>query len=163
MSGRQPVPSRIRGQLAWLIACATRVLRPRVLLAVAITVILGASLAACGNQGIGLARQACTHVGRSITLLHQADRSPESSSAADLNHKAYIEMLAALPIAAEATYVDNQWQALMATLSQSSQVPEAQLVPALQAECRMANNSVFNQTPPPSSIPPPATTSNSSP
>jgi hypothetical protein len=132
-----------------------------VLVVVAFTLALGASLAACGNQGIGLARQACTHVGRSITLLNQADHTHDSSNATELSHKAYVELLAALPIAAEATYVDNQWQALMATLSQSSQVPETQLVPALQAECRMANNSVFNQTPPPSSIPPPSTGSGS--
>jgi hypothetical protein len=118
--------------------------------------VLGASLAACGNQGIGLARQACDDVGRSITLLHRADRSPDSPGAAQLDHKAYAELLAALPIAAQATYVDNQWQALMTTLSQSSQVPESQLVPALQAECRVANHSVFNQAPPPTSIPPPS-------
>ncbi len=126
-------------------------------------VALGASLAACGNQGIGLARQACSDVGRSITLLHQADRPQSSSSAAQLNHRAYVELLAALPIAAEATYVDNQWQALMTTLSQSSQLPEARLVPALEAECRVANSSVFNQAPPPSSIPPPAVTPTSTP
>ena len=51
-------------------------------------------------NGIGLAKQACTHVDRSITLLHRADRPPDSSSASSLNHKAYIELLAALPIAA---------------------------------------------------------------
>ncbi len=141
--------------MAWLTARRARVARPRAVLAVAVVIALGASLAACGNQGIGLARQACGDVGRSITYLHQADRSQDASSAAQLQHKAYVELVAALPIAAEATYVDNQWQALMATLSQSSQVPEVQLVPALQAECRVANNSVFNQAPPPSSIPPP--------
>jgi hypothetical protein len=122
--------------------------------AVAFAVALGASLAACGNQGIGLARQACDHVGRSITLLHQADRTESASGATELDHKAYAELQTALPIAAQATYVDNQWQALMTTLSQSSQVPETTLVPALRAECRVADNSVFNQAPPPSSVPP---------
>jgi hypothetical protein len=142
--------------LAWLTARRLRVARPRAVLAVAIVFVLGASLAACSNQGIGLARQACDDVGRSITLLHQADRSQDPSSSAELHRRAYVELVAALPIAAQATYVDNQWQALMTTLSQSGQVPEAELVPALRAECRLANNSVFNQTPPPSSIPPPS-------
>ena len=141
-----------------MIAWRARFVRPRAVLVVAVIVALGTLLTACGNQGIGLARQACSDVGRSITLLHQADRSHDSSSAAELHQKAYVELLAALPIAAEATYVDNQWQALMTTLSQSSQVPETQLVPALQAECRVANNSVFNQAPPPTSIPPPSAT-----
>ena len=142
--------------MAWLTALRARVIRPRAVLVVAATLVLGASLAACGNQGIGLARQACNDVNRSISLLNQADRAHTSSSAAQLNHKAYIELLAALPISAEATYVDNQWQALMTTLSQSSQLPESKLVPALQAECRIADNSVFNQAPPPSKIPPPS-------
>jgi hypothetical protein len=142
--------------LAWLIELRTRVARPRAVLAVAAVLALGASLAACDSQGIGLARQACGDVGRSITLLHEADRTHDSSNATELNHKAYMALMAALPIAASATYVDNQWQALMTTLSQSSEIPETQLVPALQAECRVANNSVFDQSPPPSSIPPPS-------
>jgi hypothetical protein len=156
LPGRQPIPARISRQLAWLIGRRARLVRPRALFPIALTVALGISLASCGNQGIGLARQACGHVGHSIALLHQADRAQESANAAELEHKAYIELLAALPIAAEATYVDNQWQALMTTLSQSSQVAEVRLVPALEAECRVANRSVFNQAPPPSSVPPPS-------
>ncbi len=43
----------------------------------------------------------------------------------------------------------------MTTISESDRVPETTLVDALTAQCRMADNSTFNQPPPPSSIPPP--------
>ena len=63
----------------------------------------------------------------------------------------FLAILAAIPVAAQAAYHDIQWEALSTTLSEASRVPEPVLVPALQAECQTADNSVFNQPPPPSS------------
>jgi hypothetical protein len=117
---------------------------------------LGATVSACGNNGTALAKQACTHVTLSISLLHKSEApTDQSTQAAELKNRAYVELLSALPIAAQAASQDEQWQALMTTLSESNRVPEATLVDALTAQCRLAASSTFNQPPPPSSIPPP--------
>ncbi len=142
--------------MARLSARVARAARRRQIAAVAVTVALGAGLAACGNQGTDLARQACSHVTRSLSLLHKAQHEQDPARAAVLDHQAYAELLAALPIAAEAAYHDEQYQALMTTLSQSSQVGEAKLASALTSECAIAESSPFNQAPPPSKVPPPA-------
>ncbi len=124
----------------------------------ALIVWVGASLSACGNSGTTLARQACTHINRSIALLKESDHPSGRSEAARLRQQAYNELRAALPIAAEAAYHDGQWQALMTTVSESNRVQETTLVSALKAQCSAADNTVFGQqAPPPSSIPPPAT------
>lgn len=128
----------------------------RPVIAIVAAIAFGTVLGACGNNGLSLAKQACTHVDRSILLLQQAARQTDPSRAAQLDHQAYAELLDALPISAQAAYRDAQWQALMTTLSESNSVPEPTLVPALVANCRLADNSVFGQPSPPSSIPPPS-------
>ena len=117
---------------------------------------LGATLTACGNDGTALAKQACTHVDRSLSLLTRAARQADVTMAAQLQQQAYIQLRQALPIAAQAAYRDGQWQSLMTTVSESGRVPETTLVSALRAQCQQADNSAFGQSPPPSSIPPPA-------
>lgn len=113
-----------------------RLLRPTVGLAVALG--CGIGLTACGNSGLTLAKQACTSVDRSIALLDEAARTSDPATAAALRTKSYNDLLAALPVAAEAAYHDAQWQALMTTLSESNEVQETTLVPALRAECHVA-------------------------
>jgi hypothetical protein len=115
----------------------------------------GASLSACGNSGATLAKQACGHINRSISLLKESDLEADHGDAAQLKQQAYDQLRTALPIAAEAAYSDGQWQALMTTVSESNRVPEATLVGALQAQCKAADATIFGQVPPPSSIPPP--------
>jgi hypothetical protein len=122
---------------------------------------LGATLSACGNSGTVLAKQACSHVDRSLSLLTQAAHQSDPATAARLQQQAYNQLRQALPIAAEAAYHDGQWQALMTTVSESNRVPEATLVDALRAQCQQADSSIFGQPPPPSSIPPPAPVSSS--
>jgi hypothetical protein len=117
---------------------------------------LGIALSACGSNGTALAKQACTHVDRSIGLLKQSAHQSDQIEAARLTQRAYIELRDALPIAAQAAYDDGQWQALMTTVSESNRVPETTLTGALTAQCRVADSSTFDQAPPPSSIPPPA-------
>ena len=118
---------------------------------------LGSALSACGSgNGTALAKQACTHVDRSIGLLKESALQSDKTDAARLTQRAYIELRDALPIAAKAAYLDGQWQALMTTVSESNRVPETTLTTALAAQCRVADSSTFDQAPPPSSIPPPA-------
>lgn len=121
-----------------------------------IAVGLGTVLSACGNNGTDLAKQACTHVNLSLSLLHRSDTGTDQAEAAQLKERALVQLLAALPIAAQAAGQDEQWQALMTTISESDRVPEATLAGALTAQCRQADSSTFDQPPPPSSIPPPA-------
>jgi hypothetical protein len=123
---------------------------------------LSATLSACGGiSGTALAKQACTHIDRSITLLRESERQTDLTEAARTKERAYIELRDALPIAAQAAYQDGQWQSLMTTVSESNRVPETTLTSALTAQCGMADRSTFNQAPPPSSIPPPASVSSS--
>ncbi len=122
---------------------------------------LGATLSACSNSGASLARQACGHIDRSLTLLARSNHETDVTTAAQLRQEAYRQLRQALPIAAEAAYNDGQWQALMTTVSESNRVPETTLVDALTVQCQQADSSPFGQPPPPSSIPPPAPVSSS--
>ncbi len=128
----------------------------RLLVAAGVTIGLAVGLSACGNSGTALAKQACSHVNRSISLLAESGHQTDAGQTADLQQQAYNQLRDALPIAAQAAYQDGQWQALMTTISESNRVPESTLVSALQAQCQQADSSTFNQAPPPSSIPPPA-------
>jgi hypothetical protein len=133
-----------------------RMARPAV--TVTAVVGLGIGLAACGDSGQSLARQACTHVDKSISLLEQSSRASNSDPlrASAMEAQAEAQLRTALPIAAEAAYDDGQWQALMTTLSESNRVSPATLMPALSQQCATAQSSPFNQPAAPSSIPPPA-------
>ena len=88
----------------------------------------GAVLSACAASAGDLARASCAHVNPSITLLHQASRTTDAAEAATLNERAYIQLLQAIPIAAQAAYHDIQWQSLATTLSEANRVPESHAV-----------------------------------
>lgn len=111
----------------------------------------GTAVAACGASAGGLAKASCAHVNASLSLLNKAGHTTDASDAAELREKAYVQLLAAIPIAAQAAYHDIQWEALSATLSEANRVPENELVPSLQTQCQSADSSVFDQQPPPSS------------
>jgi hypothetical protein len=110
---------------------------------------LAIGLAGCANHNaLELARQACGHVDRSLAIYHDAEQSPGSSRAAAEQGQAIAQLRSALPIAAIAAGEAPQWQALMATLSESTRVPESDLVHALEAQC--AATSTNGVVPPPS-------------
>ena len=111
----------------------------------------GGALTACAASAGDLAQASCKHVHASLALLAQADHAPDPTTAAKLRDRAYLALLPAIPIAAQAAYHDIQWEALSTTLSEANRVPEPVLVPSLQTQCQRADNSVFNQAPPPSS------------
>ncbi len=110
----------------------------------------GSVVAGCGASAGDLARASCVHVNASLALLDRADGTPDSAEATKLKALAYIQLLQAIPIAAQAAYHDIQWQSLATTLSEANRVPETTLIPALQAQCHTADASVFGQVPPPS-------------
>jgi hypothetical protein len=130
---------------------------PRWATGLVIIVGCGIGLAACSGGGVSLARSACVHIDRSITLYKQASSESDSARSAELMQQAYIQLQDALPLAARAAGKDAQWQALMTTVSESSRVPESALISALTDQCVVAKQSSPFQPLPPSSIPPPAT------
>ena len=118
--------------------------------------VLGVTLAACSNNGLSLAKQACGHINRSFSLLERAKHGSDPSEVSDLQQQAYDQLRDALPIAAQAANHDGQWQALMTTIAESNRVPESTLTTALAAQCQEADSSAFGEPAPPTSIPPPA-------
>lgn len=116
---------------------------------------LGAGLVACSNGGAGLARQACSHIDRSIALYQQSTHQSDPRQSAALAQQAYLDLREALPLAAAAASNNGQWQALMTTVSESNRVAEAHLLVALRAQCAMANNTTSQLPPIPTTIPPP--------
>jgi hypothetical protein len=98
---------------------------------------LALSLAGCASNagGLSLARRACQHVDTSLSIYRTAEEDPASSAFAGEQARANEQLREALPIAASAAGESSQWQALMATLSESTRLPESDLEPALQAQC----------------------------
>ncbi|MDA8149182.1 MAG: hypothetical protein M0Z93_10465 [Actinomycetota bacterium] len=124
------------------------------------TVVAGASvgLTACSSSGVTLAREACSHVNRSIALYTRSlHDSPKEAGV--LQEQAYLQLRFALPIAAQAATSNAQWQALMTTLSETNRVSEHYLLQALRAQCGEADSSTAGQpTPPTTGQPTPPTT-----
>ena len=98
-------------------------------------------LSACSNGGgQALAQQACVDVNRSIADYEHANRpGTPPATAARLLREADVELRAALPLAAQANSDDGSWNALMTTISEISVVDEGHLVPALRAQCVVAD------------------------
>jgi hypothetical protein len=99
-------------------------------------------LSACGTQGgQALAQQACVHVHRSVAAFESATRAgTPAANVAQLQKRAAEELRLALPLAAAANSDDGSWNSLMTTISESSWVDEGHLVPALDAQCVVADN-----------------------
>jgi hypothetical protein len=107
-----------------------------------LVVTLSCALAACSSSsGQSLAQQACVHVHRSV---HDWDASlaggVSASASANLQMKAEQELRLALPLAAAANSDDGSWNSLMTTISEIGSVDEGHLVPALQAQCVVADS-----------------------
>ncbi|MCU1494067.1 MAG: hypothetical protein JWO62_1831 [Acidimicrobiaceae bacterium] len=97
---------------------------------------LGLALSGCGGSGSdALGHKACVEVSRSLRTYAAAASAPSPARAAADRGVALSELRDALQPAALAGSSDGQWQALEATLSESSRVPESDLVIALTAQC----------------------------
>lgn len=112
----------------------------RLATAAAVVALGTGGLAGCSNSdALALARQACGHVQRSLALYQAAQGSPNPPDQQAKTQAALGELRLALPLAATAAGESPQWQALMTTLTESSRVPESDLVIALQQQCADAS------------------------
>ncbi|MHB8438064.1 MAG: hypothetical protein ACYDD4_02730 [Acidimicrobiales bacterium] len=112
---------------------------------------LAAGLSGCANaRANGLVGQACVHVEASLRLYRASVSAPPDVQMAD-QAAALAQLRLALPIAAQAAGESPQWQAFMTTLSESSRVPESDLVQALSDQCA---NSGTPPAPASSTVPP---------
>ena len=98
-------------------------------------------LSACtSDDGQTLAQQACVHVHRSVDdYLRAARTGTPPATAALLQKDADEQLRAALPLAAAANSDDGSWNSLMTTISEGATVDEGHLVPALRAQCVVAD------------------------
>jgi hypothetical protein len=109
-------------------------------------------LAACSSvqDGQALAQQACVHVNRSVSDWVDSQRTgTPGTTVASLQQRAEQQLRLALPLAAAANSDDGTWNSLMTTISEIETVDEGHLVPALHAQCLLAdsNQNVNPQTP----------------
>jgi hypothetical protein len=94
--------------------------------------------AGCGGNPDATAKQACQHVERSLRLYAQASSNPDPAAADRERVDALVELRTALPLASVAAAGSGQWEALRTTLSESPNVDESRLVPALTRQCQSA-------------------------
>jgi hypothetical protein len=100
-------------------------------------------LAACSStqDGQALAQQACVHVNRSVTEWVDSQRAGTAAATVGaLQQRAEQQLRLALPLAAAANSDDGTWNSLMTTISEIETVDEGHLVPALRAQCVLADS-----------------------
>jgi hypothetical protein len=117
--------------------------RRRVRAGAVLLVILPLILAACSSvhDGSALAQQACIHVNRSVADWVDSQRAgTPAATAASLQQRAEQQLRLALPLAAAANSDDGTWNSLMTTISEIESVDEGHLVPALHAQCVLADS-----------------------
>ncbi|MHB8680487.1 MAG: hypothetical protein ACYDA2_00105 [Acidimicrobiales bacterium] len=114
---------------------AQRLTRPAFRLAAG-SAVAALALAGCANSNaLGLVRQACGHVQRSFGLYQAATSASDAAHQAADEAAAHEQLRQALPLAAKAAGESPEWSALSTTLSESSRVPESDLVSALHQQC----------------------------
>jgi outer membrane PBP1 activator LpoA protein len=124
----------------------------RSVLALGAIVVLSSVVTSCATQdGDALAKQACGYVNTSINLYKSSlsHKSPQEKT--HLQDEAYDQLELGLQPASLAAGDDGQWQGLMATIGESSRVPEGLLVNALQQQCVVAQDP--NASPNPGTTP----------
>lgn len=103
--------------------------------------IAAATLTACASSdALALARTACTHVHRSLSLYTASLHAASPAVATADQQAATAQLQAAQPDAATAAGEDATWQGLMTTISESPQVPEQYLAYALGQQCAVADS-----------------------
>jgi hypothetical protein len=109
-------------------------------LAVGAVLSLAALVSGCSQQdALGLARQACAHVAKSMRLYDEGITSHTDAVARNDLQQANNQLQDAEPLAAAATSDNGQWNALMTTLQEIGRVDEGHLLVALKAQCAVAN------------------------
>jgi hypothetical protein len=97
-----------------------------------------AVVSGCSGNPDATAKQACQHVERSLRLYAQASSNLDPAAADRERVDALVELRTALPLASVAAAGSGQWEALRTTLSESPNVDESRLVPALTQQCQSA-------------------------
>ncbi len=100
----------------------------------------GVLLSACSNAGDALAQAACVHVYDSIHLYTRAEHATSTGTVRNDVDKAMGELEQALPLAARATSANPAYNPLMTTLQEIGRTTEANLIPALRAQCEAAQH-----------------------
>jgi hypothetical protein len=104
---------------------------------------LGLSACSTAADGQALAQQACVHVHLSVVDWERSVAvGTPPATVASLQAKAAEQLRVALPLAALANSDDGSWNSLMTTISEGANVDEAHLLPALKAQCVVANTNV---------------------
>jgi hypothetical protein len=101
-------------------------------------------LSACGGSGgQALAQKACGYVNLSLHDLSLSSQPGQTTGETQrYRTRADLELRKALPLAADANSADGSWNSLMTTISESATVDEAHLIPALKAQCAVADTNV---------------------
>lgn len=108
---------------------------------------VGVLLAACSNSGTALAQKACVHVHSSIRLYTEAEHATDTSVARKKAYEAIGQLEQAEQTAAQANSANPAFNPLMTTLQEIGRTSEANLIPALRAQCAAANGSTAGSTP----------------
>ncbi len=112
-------------------------------------VLLGIVLTSCANQaGTSLAQEACVKVNKSIAIYDSAVHTANPATRNTLMARSLSLLRAAMPTSAIAAGEDPSWQALSATLSESSRVPESYIIHALSRECTVIDSGASSPPPP---------------
>jgi hypothetical protein len=93
---------------------------------------------ACSTSGLTLARQACADVATSIRIYTSAEHDTNVERADSMVTEAAARLEEALPLAAQANSANPAWNPLMTTLQEMGRTSEANLIPALEAQCSAA-------------------------
>jgi len=100
------------------------------------------ALSSCGTgTAVADARTSCVFVHKALVLQTRSEATGVSSAEqARLQANALSELLKGTQAAADATSADGSWNPLETTINEAERVPLANLVPALQRLCRVANS-----------------------
>lgn len=107
----------------------------RVAVGAAGAIVVAIALSGCGQSADALGHEACVDVGKSLAIYARAERASNPKTQASERARALDWLRVALRPAALAGDSSGDWQALMATLSESNRVPEQKLIQALRAQC----------------------------
>lgn len=111
----------------------------RSLLVLSLVMVASLALGGCAKRdAANYAHAACRHVETSLSVFARAQANSNAADATTERATALAELRTAMPLAALAASDSSEWQALAATLGESSRVPESTLVPSLTAQCGAA-------------------------
>lgn len=127
--------------------------------ALAIASSIGAALllGGCSSSGASLAREACAHVDASIHLYVEAEHARTTGEAHVKVERAVSQLNQAEQLAARANSADPSFNPLMTTLQEIGRTSEANLIPALRAQCTAAQNATSTTQSPVPGRPTPGT------